>query len=275
MGATSSSSVCHTVRKTLNGSSPFGRLVGSDRDTATAVAALTVEGLEKVYDGTVALRGLDLRVPAGAFYGLLGPNGSGKTTLIGMITGLVRAPRGHIRIFGHDAVADQRSAKLRVGLAPQEVHPDRFLSVRQVRSYHRRYFGMAPPKQRSAEQLLGAFDLASKAGSRPNRPLGRHALTPSDRARPRPSSTSGDQILDEPTVGVDLALRHELRSVSRRGTLALAGREVRRVLRLCPDDPARGGDDGLFLAIFGGALGDRLQQVEGVSYLSFILPGLS
>lgn len=67
----------------------------------------------------------------------------------------------------------------------------------------------------------------------------------------------------------------DLRAVSRRGTLALAGREVRRVLRLWTQTilPAVA-TAVLFLAIFGGALGDRLQQVEGISYLSFILPGL-
>lgn len=135
------------------------------------MAALVVDDLEKVYDdGTVALRGLDLHIPPGAFYGLLGPNGSGKTTLIGMISGLVRAPRGHILIVGDDAVADQRRARLLVGLAPQEIHLDRFLSVRQVLSYHGRYFGMATAEaEERAEELLGAFDLASKAGSRPNR----------------------------------------------------------------------------------------------------------
>ena len=194
----------------MNGSTPSGRLVIGDRATATAVAALAVEGLEKVYDdGTVALRGLDLVVPAGAFYGLLGPNGSGKTTLIGMITGLVRAPRGHIRIFGHDAVADQRSARLLVGLAPQEVHLDRFLSVRQVLSYHGRYFGMATAEaDERADELLGAFDLASKAGSRPNRLSGgmRRRLLIARALVHRPRLV----ILDEPTAGVDLALRHEL-----------------------------------------------------------------
>jgi ABC-2 type transport system ATP-binding protein len=194
----------------VTGSYPSGHLVIGDRATATAVAALAVEGLEKVYDdGTVALRGLDLRVPAGAFYGLLGPNGSGKTTLIGMITGLVRAPRGHVRIFGHDAVADQRSARLLVGLAPQEVHLDRFMSVRQVLSYHGRYFGMATAEaDERAEELLGAFDLASKAGSRPNRLSGdmRRRLLIARALVHRPRLV----ILDEPTAAVDLALRHEL-----------------------------------------------------------------
>jgi len=67
----------------------------------------------------------------------------------------------------------------------------------------------------------------------------------------------------------------DLRAVSRRGTLALSGREVRRVLRLWTQTilPAVA-TAVLFLAIFGGALGDRLRQVEGLSYLSFILPGL-
>ncbi|MDQ3320378.1 MAG: ATP-binding cassette domain-containing protein, partial [Actinomycetota bacterium] len=59
--------------------------------------ALDVVELEKVYDdGTVALRGVSLRVPPGCFFGLLGPNGSGKSTLIGMASGLIRAPRGRI-----------------------------------------------------------------------------------------------------------------------------------------------------------------------------------
>ena len=180
------------------------------RAEAGAGPALVVEGLEKVYDdGIVALRGLDLHVPAGAFYGLLGPNGSGKTTLIGMVTGLVRAPAGRIRIFGHDAVADHRRARLLVGLAPEEVHLDRFLSVRQVLSYHGRYFGMETAEaDERADELLGAFDLASKAGSRPNRLSGgmRRRLLIARALVHRPRLV----ILDEPTAGVDLALRHEL-----------------------------------------------------------------
>lgn len=69
--------------------------------------------------------------------------------------------------------------------------------------------------------------------------------------------------------------RPDLRTVSIRGTMALAGREVRRVLRLWTQTLVPPVITAvLFLAIFGGALGDRLQQVEGLSYLAFILPGL-
>jgi ABC-2 type transport system ATP-binding protein len=177
---------------------------------ARASSALAIENLRKVYaDGTAALRGLNLDVPAGAFYGLVGPNGSGKTTLIGMVTGLVRAPAGRIRVFGHDAVAEPRRARLLVGLAPQEVHLDRFLSVREVLAYHGRYFGMATPEAEArADELLGAFDLAAKAGSRPNRLSGgmRRRLLIARALVHRPRLV----ILDEPTAGVDLALRHEL-----------------------------------------------------------------
>jgi ABC-2 type transport system ATP-binding protein len=172
--------------------------------------ALVVDRLDKVYgDGTRALDGLSLRIPAGSFFGLLGPNGSGKTTLIGMMTGLVRAPAGRIRVFGHDAVSDYQRARALVGLAPQEVHLDRFLTARQLLAYHGRYFGM-PRREadRRADELLAAFDLAGKAGARPNRLSGgmRRRLLIARALVHRPRLL----ILDEPTAGVDLELRHEL-----------------------------------------------------------------
>jgi ABC-2 type transport system ATP-binding protein len=179
-------------------------------------AALFVEGLRKVYgDGTEALRGLSLRIPAGAFFGLLGPNGSGKTTLIGMVSGLVRAPAGRLFVFGHDAVADAQRARLLVGVAPQEVHLDRFLSVRDVLVYHGRYFGM--PRLEAglrADELLEVFDLAAKTRAKPNRLSGgmRRRLLIARALVHRPRLL----ILDEPTAGVDLELRHELWSYLRR-----------------------------------------------------------
>lgn len=183
---------------------------GAPDALARQSAALLVQRLDKLYaDGTRALDGLSLRVPAGAFYGLLGPNGSGKTTLIGMTCGLVRAPAGQIFVFGHDAVADYRRARLAVGLAAQEVHLDRFLSVHQVLSFHGRYFGMAKLEaERRADELLEAFDLAAKARTRPNRLSGgmRRRLLIARALVHRPRLV----ILDEPTAGVDLELRHEL-----------------------------------------------------------------
>jgi ABC-2 type transport system ATP-binding protein len=183
-----------------------------DRDSA----ALWVEDLVKVYaDGTRALRDMSLHVPAGCFFGLLGPNGSGKTTLIGAICGLVRAPAGRVFVFGHDAIADAQCARLLVGVAPQDVHLDRFLSAREVLVYHGRYFGMdALGAGRRADELLEVFDLGAKASSKPNRLSGgmRRRLLIARALVHRPRLL----MLDEPTAGVDLELRRELWSYLRR-----------------------------------------------------------
>jgi ABC-2 type transport system ATP-binding protein len=176
-----------------------------DRDSA----ALLVERLDKVYaDGTRALDTLSLRVPAGCFFGLLGPNGAGKTTLIGAASGLVRAPAGRIFVFGHDAVTDS-TARLLIGIAPQEVHLDRFLTARDVLAYHGRYFGM--PKLEAgqrADELLEVFDLPAKVKTKPNRLSGgmRRRLLIARALVHRPRLV----ILDEPTAGVDLEQRYEL-----------------------------------------------------------------
>jgi ABC-2 type transport system ATP-binding protein len=193
-----------------------------DRQTA----ALSAEDVRKVYgDGTEALRGLWLRVPAGAFFGLLGPNGSGKSTLIGLVSGLVRASARRLFVFGHDAVGDAQRARLQLGVAPQEVHLDRFLTVREVLVYHGRYFGMGRWEAgRRADELLEVFDLAAKGSSKPNRLSGgmRRRLLIAWALVYRPRLL----ILDEPTAGVDLELRHELWSYLRR----LHGEEAVTVL---------------------------------------------
>lgn len=171
--------------------------------------ALFVDRLTKVYgDGTHALDALELRIPAGSFFGLLGPNGAGKTTLIGSVAGLVRAPARRIFVFGHDAARDAR-ARLLVGLAPQEIHLDRFLTVREVLVYHGRYFGMTRrDADERADELLEAFELTAKATTKPNRLSGgmRRRLLIARALMHRPRLA----VLDEPTAGVDLELRHEL-----------------------------------------------------------------
>jgi ABC-2 type transport system ATP-binding protein len=179
------------------------------RDLDRGAAALVAERLTKIYDdGTRALDQLDLRIPAGCFFGLLGPNGAGKTTLIGAAAGLVRAPAGCLFVFGHDAAVDLES-RLLVGVAPQEVHLDRFLTAREVLAYHGRYFGM--PKLEAgqrADELLDVFDLTAKANTKPNRLSGgmRRRLLIARALVHHPRLL----VLDEPTAGVDLALRHEL-----------------------------------------------------------------
>ncbi len=185
----------------------------SDLDRSSQ--ALLVDRLTKVYDdGTGALDQLELRIPAGCFFGLLGPNGAGKTTLIGVASGLVRAPPGRVFVFGHDVVGDL-AARLLVGVAPQDVHLDRFLTAHEVLSYHGRYFGMGKLEANErADELLDVFDLSAKAGTKPHRLSGgmRRRLLIARALVHRPRLA----ILDEPTAGVDLELRHELWAYLRR-----------------------------------------------------------
>ncbi len=179
-------------------------------DSPSTTPALRVASLDKVYtDGTVALRGLSLGIAPGCFFGLLGPNGSGKSTLIGMMSGLVRAPAGRIFVYGHDVVADAQRARLELGLAPQDVHLDRFLTVREVLTYHGRYFGMSrADADARADELLDVFDLTGKAHTKPNRLSGgmRRRLLIGRALMHRPRLL----VIDEPTAGVDVALRREL-----------------------------------------------------------------
>ena len=92
----------------------------------------------------IALSGLDLEVPEGAFLGLLGPNGAGKTTLIRSVVGLTRPSGGEIRVFGDPPWGDGADrARRAIGYAPQEVALDRFVPVRELLTLHGRYFGMS------------------------------------------------------------------------------------------------------------------------------------
>jgi ABC-2 type transport system ATP-binding protein len=171
--------------------------------------ALRAERLTKVYaGGTRALDELELRVPTGSFFGLLGPNGAGKTTLIACATGLARVPDEAVYVFGRD-VATDRQTRLLVGVAPQDVHLDRFLSARDVLVYHGRYFGMTKADAgERADELLAVFDLEGKGGTKPHRLSGgmRRRLLIARALVHRPRLA----ILDEPTAGVDVELRREL-----------------------------------------------------------------
>ena len=118
-------------------------------------SALQIADLVKRYPtGTEALKGVSLDIGAGEFFGLLGPNGAGKSTLIHCTTGLSQPTAGDIKVFGHDAVDHYEEARLAVGLAPQDINLDWFLTVQETLDYHGGYFGM--PRARPPRALGGA-----------------------------------------------------------------------------------------------------------------------
>jgi ABC-2 type transport system ATP-binding protein len=172
--------------------------------------ALEIRDLVKRYPtGVEALKGVSLQLGAGEFWGLLGPNGAGKSTLIHCTTGLAQPTSGDIRVFGHDAVDHYECARLAVGLAPQDINLDRFLTVEETLDYHGGYFGMPKKERRErAKELLETFSLTGKRDARTRTLSGgmKRRLVLARALMHRPPLL----ILDEPTAGVDVELRLEL-----------------------------------------------------------------
>ncbi len=172
--------------------------------------ALRITDLVKRYEtGVEALRGVSLEIEQGEFFGLLGPNGAGKSTLIHCSTGLAQPTSGEIEVFGHDAITNYTEARLAVGLAPQELNLDWFLTAEETLDYHGGYFGMPRKERRErARELLDTFSLTDKRDERTRTLSGgmkrRLVLARALMHRPRLL------ILDEPTAGVDVELRLEL-----------------------------------------------------------------
>jgi ABC-2 type transport system ATP-binding protein len=191
---------------------PFEVTAPSEGSTASPAAAeaLRIRDLVKRYPtGTEALRGVSLDVATGELFGLLGPNGAGKSTLIHCTTGLAVATSGSIRVFGHDAISHAGPAREAVGLAPQDLNLDWFLTVEESLDYHGGYFGMSRRDRRErVTELLETFSLTEKRNERTRTLSGgmkrRLVLARALMHRPRLL------ILDEPTAGVDVELRLEL-----------------------------------------------------------------
>jgi ABC-2 type transport system ATP-binding protein len=172
--------------------------------------ALQITDLTKRYPtGTEALRGVSLEIGAGEFFGLLGPNGAGKSTLIHCTTGLASPTSGAIEVFGHDAIDHYEQARVAVGLAPQDLNIDWFLTVAETLDYHGGYFGMPKRDRRErTKELLEAFSLTAKRNDRTRTLSGgmKRRLILARALMHRPKLL----ILDEPTAGVDVELRLEL-----------------------------------------------------------------
>jgi len=170
--------------------------------------ALEIHGLTKIYrSGTQALSGIDLTVPAGDFFALLGPNGAGKTTTIGVLSSLVTPSGGEVRVFGHDLILERSTVKSLIGLVPQEFNFNAWEPVEEIVRHQAGFYGVPAreARQRTAA-LLEQLDLAGKARSQARQLSGgmKRRLMIARALAHRPRLL----ILDEPTAGVDVELRH-------------------------------------------------------------------
>jgi ABC-2 type transport system ATP-binding protein len=187
--------------------------------------ALQVTDLRKTYEnGVEALKSVSLSVQPGDFFALLGPNGAGKSTLIGVVSSLVNATSGSVRVLGTDLMAHRSEAMRLIGLVPQEINFNMFEQPFDICVNYAGFYGI-PRKQAEAraEEELKAAGLWGKArmmsrtlsgGMKRRLMIARAMMT-----RPRLL------ILDEPTAGVDIEIRRgmwkTLREVNAAGTTVI------------------------------------------------------
>jgi ABC-2 type transport system ATP-binding protein len=176
-------------------------------------AAIRTENLRKTYKSSrgdvEAVRGIDLDIPQGEFFGLLGPNGAGKSTTIGMLTTLVHPTGGRAWVAGHDVTRQPVAVKRRIGVVTQNNTLDMQLTVAENLEFRSRFFGLGLREAaRRAEQLLAAFGLAGSAATRTEKLSGGQAqrLSIACALVHRPDVL----FLDEPTAGLDPQTRVNL-----------------------------------------------------------------
>ncbi|MDR5701279.1 ATP-binding cassette domain-containing protein [Agromyces aerolatus] len=171
--------------------------------------AIDVRGLGKRFGRASVLDGLDLVVPEGTVFALLGPNGSGKTTTINILTTLVRPDAGTASVAGHDVAREPDAVRERISLTGQQAAVDEVLTGRENLVMLGRLSGLSPrsAKDRAAE-LLERFDLV-QAAARPVKTYSGGMRRRLDLACSLVVPTPVI-FLDEPTTGLDTGSRQEL-----------------------------------------------------------------
>ncbi len=176
----------------------------------SAPPAVAAEDLVKTYSGDVhAVRGISFEVAAGEAFGLLGPNGAGKTTTIGMLNTSVVPTSGRAVLGGRDVARDPTGTRAISSVVFQDAVVDRPLTGRQNLELHLKLWGVrtAPGRRRLAElaEAVGVADIL-------DRPVATYSGGQRRRVEIIRALLSTPQVLflDEPTVGLDTRIRHDL-----------------------------------------------------------------
>ena len=199
--------------------------------------ALEVKNLIKKYGDKVAVNDISFEVKRREFFGFLGPNGAGKTSTIASITGTAKITSGTIKVFGFDVVDDYRAARKSIGISPQEYNVDIFALPKDILYFVAGYFGLTKAerlkridvvvKDLGLENYMDKKFMELSGGYKRRVMLARAMVHDPDLL-----------ILDEPTAGVDVELRHDLwrilTDLNKKGkTILLTTHYLEEAQRLC------------------------------------------
>ena len=191
------------------------RAEGNGAAPASRGGFLSVHGVEKSFVGRKVVKGVSLYVRKGEAVGLLGPNGAGKTTVFYMMTGLIRADKGHIQLDGYDVTGlpMYQRARLGIGYLPQEASIFRGLNVEEnIRAVLEVVEPSAKRRERDLNALLEEFNIAA-AQDAGDRALRRRA--PPRRDARSLATRPNYMLLDEPFAGIDPIAVGDIQSLVR------------------------------------------------------------
>ena len=233
---------------------------------------IKINNLKKTYsDGSQALRGIDVNIEKGKFFGLLGPNGAGKTTTIGILTGLINLTSGNVLVDGLDVIKDYKKTRKMIGLSPQEINLDVFFTIKELLVFQGGYYGLSlNESKKRVEELLIDLGLEDKMNAKARQLSGGMKR----RVQIAKALVHNPEIiiLDEPTAGVDIELRHLLwdslkdMNVNQNKTLVLTTHYIEEAENLC--DEVAIIDNGEIIA---QGTPDNLIKADGESHINIIV----
>lgn len=251
---------------------PAQLLVAPPRVPPQAGAAVEIRGLTKLFDDKVAVDRINLAIPSGSFYGLVGRNGAGKTTTISMVTGMLQPTEGTALIRGIDMWAEPLKAKAHLGVLPDGVHLFDKLTGEQLITYSGYLHGIDKETVASrVKDLLAAMDLTDAAG----RAVADYSAGMTKKIALAAALIHAPSvlILDEPFEAVDPVSAANIQDILRGfvasgGTVILSSHVMDLVQRLC--DHVAIMDSGRILAAgtvdevrAGTSLEERFVQLVG------------
>lgn len=182
--------------------------------------AVSAVGMRKSYGDKVVLDGIDLRIPAGTVFALLGPNGAGKTTAVKILSTLVTADAGELRVDGHDLATDPQAVRAAIGVTGQFSAVDGLITGEENMLLMADLHHLSKKEgRRAAAELLARFDLVEAA----KKPASTYSGGMKRRLDIAMTLVGNPRIifLDEPTTGLDPRSRHNMWGIIR--TLVTGG----------------------------------------------------